>query len=123
MWQTIFLYIFGLLWVIEAGLLIFSPVYSKKICSAYLKVPIWFWGLIYVAFAFLLWFSTSASLSPCLVKAMALFALWKGLFLLLVPAKDLQKTIDWSLSFSETTYRILGILLLPVAIYFLLRII
>ncbi len=123
MWAKIFLYIFGLLWVMGSAIMIFAPKFCKKLCRSCLKVPPWLLGIISVGFAFLLWVSNQVSLSPCLVKATALLALWKGLFLLLVPKADLEKTIEWSLGLSDMTYRIWGILLLPVAIYFLFRIV
>lgn len=122
MWAKIFLYIFGLLWLISSGLMIFSPEILRKICRVSFKIPIWIWGIISIGIAFLFWYAAPTSLSPCLVKAMALISIWKGLFLLLAPASDCQKTIDWSLSLSKTAYRVWGILLLPIAIYFLLRI-
>ncbi len=119
----IFLYIFGLLWLIYSIIMIFAPAYSKKVGRSCLKIPIWFGGIVSVGFAILLWYSASASLSPTLVKAISLLSIWKGLFLLLAPIDDLKKTTDWWFALSDLAYRILGILFLPVAIYFILRIV
>jgi small neutral amino acid transporter SnatA (MarC family) len=123
MLAKIFLYIFGLIWLIVSIILIFAPEIFRRFSRSVVKIPIWFWGLISIAFAFAFWFSAPSSLVPCLVKVLALLAIWKGAFTLLAPRADLEKTINWWSELSALSYRIWGILLLLVAIYFLLRVV
>lgn len=121
--MQIFLYIIGILWGIYSLILLIVPKTARNLgMSLTQAMPFPVWGIISLVIAVLFWYSTAATKSPALVKALALLCALKGLFKIFAPKADMQKVLTLWQGLSDRSLRIAGILSLVIVVYLFIRI-
>ena len=112
------LYLLVILWGIFGILMLFIPKKAKDLALKFTHSgPYWVWGIIALIIAVLFWQSANSVSAPLLIKALAVLAGIKGLFMLFLPKSKMDSMLNYWTSISDVFYRIFGVVLLILAYY------
>lgn len=112
------LYLVIALWAIFGIFFLISPQGGKKFSQKCIHaLPYWLWGIIALVFAYLLWLSASLVSAAWFVQLLAILAGIKGISLLILSKRKIEKWTDYFLQRSALSLRLWGIVVLLLAWY------